>query len=130
MDGMSRAKIDAVIADLRAERYRWAPVRRVEVPKRNGKTRPLGTLTWRDKLLQEVARSLPGAYYEPQFSDSPQGSRPGRGCHTALAAIANAWAGTKRFIEGDIKGLRRHRPKRLAVDPPGDEPRQPLPPAG
>jgi len=104
VDGMSRANIDAVIADLRAERYRWTPVRRVEIPKRNGKTRPLGIPTWRDKLLQEVVRSLLDAYYEPQFSDSSHGFRPGRGCHTALTTIANTWAGTKWFIEGDIKG--------------------------
>jgi len=104
VDGMSRAKIDAIVADLRAERYRWTPVRRVEIPRRNGKTRPLGIPTWRDKLLQEVVRSLLDAYYEPQFSDSSHGFRPGRGCHTALTAIADTWAGTKWFIEGDIKG--------------------------
>lgn len=104
VDGMSRTKIDAIIADLRDERYRWAPVRRVEIPKRNGKMRPLGIPTWRDKLLQEVVRSLLDAYYEPQFSDSSHGFRPGRGCHSALTVIAKTWAGTKWFIEGDIKG--------------------------
>jgi group II intron reverse transcriptase/maturase len=104
VDGMSRAKIDALIADLRAERFRWTPVRRVEIPKRNGKMRPLGIPTWSDKLLQEVIRSLLDAYYEPQFSDSSHGFRPRRGCHTALTWIADTWAGTKWFIEGDIKG--------------------------
>src|SRR5262249_17666500 len=104
VDGMSRGKIDALIADLRAERFRWTPVRRVEIPKRNGKTRPLGIPTWQDKLLQEVVRSLLDAYYDPQFSDSSHCFRPGRGCHTALTAIACTWAGTKWFIEGDIKG--------------------------
>jgi hypothetical protein len=42
VDGMSRAKIDTLLTDLRAERFRWTPVRRVEIPKRNGKLRPLG----------------------------------------------------------------------------------------
>jgi retron-type reverse transcriptase len=47
VDGMSLAKIDAVIAALRCERYRWTPVRRVAIPKTNGKTRPLGIPVWR-----------------------------------------------------------------------------------
>ncbi len=42
VDGMSLAKIDAIIAALRQERYRWKPVRRVYIPKANGKLRPLG----------------------------------------------------------------------------------------
>lgn len=104
VDGMSLEKIDAIIADLRGERYRWTPVRRVEIPKRNGKTRPLGIPTWKDKLLQEVMRSILEAYYEPQFSDASHGFRPGRGCHTALTKIACTWTGTRWFIEGDIKG--------------------------
>jgi retron-type reverse transcriptase len=104
VDGMSRGKIDALIADLRDERFRWTPVRRVAIPKRDGKMRPLGIPTWRDKLLQEVIRSLLEAYFEPQFSDSSHGIRPERGCHTALNAITTTWAGTKWFIEGDIRG--------------------------
>ncbi len=84
VDGMSLAKIERLIEEIRYERYRWTPVRRVEIPKRNGKTRPLGIPTWSDKLLQEAMRLLMEAYYEPQFSDSSHGFRPGRGCHTAL----------------------------------------------
>lgn len=104
VDGMSRAKIDAIIEALRYERYRWTPVRRVEIPKKNGKTRPLGIPSWSDKLLQEVMRLLLEAYYEPQFSNSSHGFRPGRGCHTALSHIKETWTGTKWLIEGDIKG--------------------------
>ena len=104
VDGMSLAKIDNIIEALRFERYRWTPVRRVEIPKANGKTRPLGIPTWSDKLLQEAIRSILEAYYEPQFSDRSHGFRPNRGCHTALSEVAANWTGTKWFIEGDIKG--------------------------
>src|SRR6476659_6365095 len=57
-DGTSLAKIDAIIDAVRFERYRWTPVRRTYIPKKNGKLRPLGVPTWSDKLLQEVIRSL------------------------------------------------------------------------
>jgi len=102
VDGMSLAKIEQLIDDLRYERLRWTPVRRVHIPKSNGKKRPLGIPTWKDKLLQEVMRSILEAYYEPQFSDHSHGFRPDRGCHTALHAIQDTWTGTHWFIEGDI----------------------------
>ena len=101
-DGMSEAKIDQVIALMRAERYRFAPVRRVLIPKKNGKLRPLGLPSWSDKLAGEVVRLLLEAYYEPQFSDRSHGFRKGRGCHTALREIQQTWTGTTWFIEGDI----------------------------
>lgn len=69
VDGMSPEKINAIIAQLRHERYRWTPVRRVYTDKKNStKKSPLGIPTWSDKLLQEVVRLLLEAYYEPQFS--------------------------------------------------------------
>lgn len=104
VDGMSMEKIERIIEALRFERYRWTPVRRVNIPKKNGKPRPLGIPTWSDKLLQEVMRLILEAYYEPQFSDLSHGFRPDRGCHTALIAIRRHWTGAKWFIEGDIKG--------------------------
>ena len=102
VDGMSIAKIDHLIDDLRERRFRWTPVRRVYIPKANGKQRPLGVATWRDKLLQEVIRSVLEAYYDPQLSKHAHGFRPGRGCHTALQTIQKTWTGTRWFIEGDI----------------------------
>lgn len=104
VDGMSMEKINAVIELVRNERYRWTPVKRVYIPKKNGKSRPLGLPTWSDKLLQEVIRLLLEAYYEPMFSKHSHGFRPRRGCHTALAVIRKVWNGTKWFVEGDIKG--------------------------
>jgi group II intron reverse transcriptase/maturase len=103
VDGMSQRKIEGIIELLRNERYRWTPVRRVLIPKKNGKTRPLGIPVWSDKLLQEVMRTILDAYYEPQFSPTSHGFRPERGCHTALHDIYR-WSGSAWFIEGDIKG--------------------------
>lgn len=102
VDGMSLRKIDRIIDAVRHERYRFSPVRRVAIPKKNGKTRPLGLPTWSDKLVGEVVRLLLEAYYEPVFSDRSHGFRPKRGCHTALREIANTWTGTTWFVEGDI----------------------------
>ena len=104
VDGMTLEKINNIIEELRSERYRWKPVRRVYIPKKNGKMRPLGMPTWSDKLLQEVIRLILEAYYNVQFSDHSHGFRPVRGCHTALSEIKTTWTGSKWFIEGDIKG--------------------------
>jgi group II intron reverse transcriptase/maturase len=104
IQGMSVARIDEIIAQLRNGTYQWKPSRRVYVPKHNGSQRPISIPNWSDKLVQEVMRMILEAYYEPQFRDSSHGFRPNRGCHTALQEIKRKWTGTKWFIEGDIKG--------------------------
>jgi group II intron reverse transcriptase/maturase len=101
-DGMSLEKIGVIIEAVRNERYRWSPARRIYIPKRNGKRRPLGLPVWSDKLLAEVVRMLLNAYYDVQFSDHSHGFRPLRGCHTALNEIVDTWTGSSWFIEGDI----------------------------
>jgi group II intron reverse transcriptase/maturase len=101
-DGMTLGKIERIIDALRHERYRFLPVRRLYIPKKDGKQRPLGLPSWSDKLLGEVVRLLLEAYYEPQFSEHSHGYRPGRGCRTALREVAINWTGTTWFIEGDI----------------------------
>ena len=101
-DGMSEDKIDQITGLMRHERYRFSPARRVYIPKKNGKLRPLGLPSWSDKLVGEVVRLLLEAYYEPVFSERSHGFRKGRGCHTALREINNTWTGTTWFIEGDI----------------------------
>jgi group II intron reverse transcriptase/maturase len=101
-DGMSLGKIGRIIDALRHERYWWSPAKRIYIPKKNGRQRPLGLPPWSDKLVGEVVRLLLEAYYEPSFSDRSHGFRPGRGCHTALREVASTWTGTTWFIEGDV----------------------------
>src|SRR5712691_6119123 len=102
VDGMSLGKIGRIIEAMRFERYRFRPVRRVLIPKKNGKTRPLGLPAWSDKLVGEVVRLLLEAYYEPAFSGRSHGFRKNRGCHTALREMQETWTGTVWFVEGDI----------------------------
>jgi group II intron reverse transcriptase/maturase len=102
VDGMKLAKVQTIIQTVRQERYRWTPVRRHYILKKNGKRRPLGLPSWSDKLLQEVIRQILEAYFEPQFSQHAHGFRPGRGCHSALQDITRHWRGVKWFVEGDI----------------------------
>jgi retron-type reverse transcriptase len=104
VDGMCLQKVHEIIARLKLETFKWTPVRRTEIPKANGKMRPLGIPTFSDKLVQEVLRSLLEPYYEPRFSPHSHGFRPERSCHSALRDIKDRWRGTNWFIEGDIKG--------------------------
>jgi group II intron reverse transcriptase/maturase len=101
-DGMSEKKIKHITGLMRQERYRFGPARRVYIPKKNGKLRPLGLPSWSDKLVGEVVRLMLEAYYEPGFSDLSHGFRKNRGCHSALRKIRDTWTGVTWFIEGDI----------------------------
>jgi hypothetical protein len=58
VDGMSLGKIERIIDALRHERYRFSPAKRIYIPKKNGKLRPLGLPPWSDKLVGEVVRLL------------------------------------------------------------------------
>lgn len=104
IDGFKKKKVEELIAKLRNEQYHPAPVRRVHIPKNNGRMRPLGIPTFEDKLVQEVVRKMLDAIYEPLFLDTSHGFRPDRSCQTALHQIKSTCKGTKWVVEGDITG--------------------------
>jgi len=103
-DGFGEKYVKRLIKDLTDGTYTPKPVRRTYIKKQNGKMRPLGIPSFRDKLLQEVIRRFLEAIYEPTFSDYSHGFRPGRSCHTALKQAKLYFVGARWFIEGDIKG--------------------------
>jgi retron-type reverse transcriptase len=67
IDGMSLSRIEKLIASLKDESYQPQPSRRVYIPKKNGKKRPLGIPAFNDKLVQEVTKMVLEAIYEDSF---------------------------------------------------------------
>ncbi len=104
LDGISKDYFKKLSKSLKEESFQFKPVKRVYIPKANGKRRPLGIPSPRDKIVQKTMAIILNAVYEPKFLDSSHGFRPNRSCHTAMAQVAK-WSGTKLAIEGDIKGF-------------------------
>ena len=95
-DGFSDFYVKELIQSLKDGTYKANPVRRGYIPKKNGKLRPLGIPSFRDKLLQEVVRMILEAIYKPVFDSHFPGFRLGKSCHTVLCQISSDFTGVSR----------------------------------
>lgn len=95
---------------LKKKSYKPKPAKRVEIPKDNGKTRPLSIYCHEDKLVQEALRRILEAVFEPMFYDEMMGFRPDRNCHKALRKlnVMIEQKPTNFILDADIKGFFDH----------------------
>jgi RNA-directed DNA polymerase len=113
VDGQSVAKFAAQAETylkeleqaLKEERYRPLAVKRVEIPKGAGQTRPLGIPAVKDRIVQTAVKGVIEPIFEREFHDSSHGFRPGRGCKSALKEVDRLLkAGHYHVVDADLKG--------------------------
>jgi RNA-directed DNA polymerase len=102
--GLGR-RLEDLYERLKANRYRHQPIRRVHIPKENGKTRPLGIAAFEDKIVQDAVREVLEAVFEQDFLTCSHGFRPKRSAHGAIRALNRAAHGSEIgwIIEADIQ---------------------------
>jgi Retron-type reverse transcriptase len=102
--------LEKLVESLKRKSYKPQPARRVEIPKDNGKTRPLSIYCYEDKLVQEALKRVLEAVFESHFYDEMMGFRPNRGCHMAIKKL-NVMVEkcyTNYILDADIKGFFNH----------------------
>ena len=109
--------LENLVGRLKKKSYKPQPARRVEIPKENGKTRPLSIYCYEDKLVQEALRRILEAVFEPHFYDEMMGFRPKRGCHKAIQKlnVMLEMRPTNYVLDADIKSFFNHIDQEWAV---------------
>ena len=104
------ANLELLVERLKKKSYRPKPARLVEIPKENGKMRPLSIYSYEDKLVQEALRRILEAVFEPMFYDEMMGFRPNRGCHKTIKKlnVMLERKPTNYVLDADKKGFFQH----------------------